>query len=285
MSDNTPPPPSNTQPTPSHPSRPSLCPLSFPNLQATPSPRRPYIQYLPPRLIAKPNGKIPSMRTTKVSKSAALILAFRAFDAGAFSARPTDHHHRTAPSVQASSHAPLPPPPPQTPPPQTPASTSSTDATRDDPHAVLGLDPTSSPPPGDFAEVQRAYRHLARRCHPDVAVGPDATPREREAANAYFARINEAYETLKSRRDEEEIEVVIMGGNFATTGRERLERRVTYKTSEKIRQANPNRVNTDRILELRDRGNLRGKNWSDPGEFEVPQGGRHNGDFGPPRRW
>ena len=145
MSDNTPPPPSNTQQTPSHPSRLSLCPLSFPNLQATPSPRRPYIQYLPPRLIAKPNGKIPSMRTTKVSKSAALILAFRAFDAGAFSARPTDHHHRTAPSVQASSHA---PPPPQTPPPQTPASTSSTDATRDDPHAVLGLDPTSSPPPG-----------------------------------------------------------------------------------------------------------------------------------------
>jgi len=118
------------------------------------------------------------MRTTKVSKSAALILAFRAFDAGAFSARPTDHH-RTAPSVQASSHAPPPPP-------QTPASSSSTDATRD-PHAVLGLDRTS--PPGDFAEVQRAYRHLARRYHPDVSVGPDATPREREMANADFARI------------------------------------------------------------------------------------------------
>ena len=122
-----------------------------------------------------------------------------------------------------------------------------------------------------------------------MAVGPDATPREREMANADFARINEAYETLKSRRDEEEIEVVVMGGNFATaTGggrKQRLDRRVTYKTSEKIRQANPNRVNTDMILELRDRGNLKGKNWSDPGEFEVPRGGRHNGDFGPPRRW
>jgi hypothetical protein len=146
---------------------------------------------------------------------------------------------------------------------------------------VLGLDRTS--PPGDFAVVQRAYRHLARRYHPDAAVGPDATHEERERANVDFARINEAYEALKSRRDEEEIEVVIMGGNFATGGK-RLERRVTYKTSEKIRQANPNRVNTDRILELRDRGNLKGKNWSDPGEFEVPEGGRHNGDFGPPRR-
>lgn len=145
------------QQTPSHPSRPSLCPLSFPNLQATPSPRRPH---LPPRLIAKPNGKIdPSMRTTKVSKSAALILAFRAFDAGAFSARPTDHHHRTAPSVQASSHA---PPPPQTPPPQTPASTSSTDATRDDPHAVLGLDRTSSPPPPGTSRKSNARIGISR---------------------------------------------------------------------------------------------------------------------------
>ena len=54
MSDNTPPPPSNTQQTPSHPSRPFLCPLSFPNLHATPSPT---VQYLPPRLITKPNGK------------------------------------------------------------------------------------------------------------------------------------------------------------------------------------------------------------------------------------
>ena len=206
------------------------------------------------------------MRTTQVSK-AALILAFRAFDAGAFSARPTDH--RAAPS-DASSYAP-PPPPPQTP-------ASSTDAR--DPHAVLGLDRTS--PRGDFAEVQRAYRDLARRYHPDAAVGPDATPEERERANVDFARINEAYEALKSRRDEEEIEVVIMGGNFATGKRDR---RVKYKTSEKIRQANPNKVNCDRILELRDRGNLKGRNWSDPGEFEYPQGGRHNGDFGPPRRW
>jgi hypothetical protein len=190
------------------------------------------------------------MRITKVSKAAGLTLAFRWFYAAAFSERPTDH--RAAPS----------------------------DASSRDPHAVLGLDRTA--PPKDFAEVQRAYRNLARRYHPDAAVGPDATPEERERANFDFARISEAYEDLKSRRDEEEIEVVIMGGNFATGKRDR---RVKYKTSEKIRQANPNRVNYDRILELRDRGNLKGRNWSDPGEFEYPQGGRHNGDFGPPRRW
>ena len=63
------------------------------------------------------------------------------------------------------------------------------------------------------------------------------------------------------------------------------DRRVKYKTSEKIRENNPNRINYDRILELRDRKNLKGRNWSDPGEYEYQQGGRHNGDFGPPRRW
>ena len=66
---------------------------------------------------------------------------------------------------------------------------------------------------------------------------------------------------------------------------EKRDRRVKYKTSEKIRQNNPNRVNYDRILELRNRSNLKGRNWSDPGEYEYEQGGRHNGDFGPPRRW
>ena len=58
-----------------------------------------------------------------------------------------------------------------------------------------------------------------------------------------------------------------------------------YKTSEKIRQSNPNRIDYDRILELQRRSNLKGTNWSDPGEYEYQQGGRHNGDFGPPRRW
>ena len=82
----------------------------------------------------------------------------------------------------------------------------------DNSYTLLGFDYLS--PPKDFALVQRAYRNLARQYHPDVVVGPDATEEEREKANINFMRINEAYEDIKSRKDEEEIEVVIMGGNF-----------------------------------------------------------------------
>ena len=151
-----------------------------------------------------------------------------------------------------------------------------------DPHMVLGLDRSSKP---TEADVQRAYRELAKKFHPDIVVGPDATPDERREANEYFALINEAYNDIKSRQDEEEIEVVIMGGNFAAGKRDK---RVTIKTSEKIRQANPSRVNYDQILQNRDRRNVKGRNWNDPEELEktqFSQGGRHNGDFGPPRRW
>ena len=82
----------------------------------------------------------------------------------------------------------------------------------DNSYTLLGFDYLS--PPKDFALVQRAYRNLARQYHPDVVVGPDATEEERNKANVDFMRINEAYEDIKSRKDEEEIEVVIMGGNF-----------------------------------------------------------------------
>ena len=50
--------------------------------------------------------------------------------------------------------------------------------------------------------------------------------------------------------------MVIMGGNFATGKRDR---RVTIKTSEQIRDANPNRVNYDVILQNRNRSNLMGR--------------------------
>ena len=113
-------------------------------------------------------------------------------------------------------------------------------------------------------------------------MGPDATNEEREAANQDFIRINTAYEDLKSRQDEEEIEVVMMGGNF---GQGKRDRRVKYKTSEKIRDQNPNKVNYNRIVELQERKNLKARSWRDPGEFDYQQGGRHNGDFGPVRRW
>ena len=82
----------------------------------------------------------------------------------------------------------------------------------DNSYTLLGFDYLS--PPKDFALVQRAYRNLARQYHPDVVVGPDASEEERTKANMDFMRINEAYEDIKSRKDEEEIEVVIMGGNF-----------------------------------------------------------------------
>ena len=80
---------------------------------------------------------------------------------------------------------------------------------------VLGIDRSSKP---TDADIQRAYRELARKFHPDIVVGPDATVDERREANEYFAQINEAYENLKSKQDEEEIEIVIMGGNFAAVG-------------------------------------------------------------------
>ncbi|KAL9182541.1 hypothetical protein ACHAXT_013193 [Thalassiosira profunda] len=191
---------------------------------------------------------------------AALLVTGLVHDVGAFSAQP---HDRPPPST---SNQPFAKPPPLT--------------ASDDPHTLLGLDRLS--PPKDFAVVQRAYRTMARTYHPDVAVGPDASPEERERANFDFARINEAYEDLKARKDEESFEVVIMGGNFAQGKRDK---RVQYKTSEKIRQSNPNRVNYDRIVELQKRKNLKGRSWRDPGEYDYGQGGRHNGDFGPVRRW
>mmetsp|Transcript_7548 Transcript_7548/g.18730 ORF Transcript_7548/g.18730 Transcript_7548/m.18730 type:complete len:206 (+) Transcript_7548:120-737(+) len=203
---------------------------------------------------------------TKPSRIVAVIIASMAIHAGAFSAQPPSEQRppRSAEEHQHQRQPQLSQPIPAT----------------DNPYTLLGFDRLS--PPKDFTVIHRAYRNLAKRHHPDVAVGPDATLEERERANSDFARISEAYEGLKARQDEEEVEVVIMGGNFAAGKRDR---RVKYKTSERIRQNDPTRVNYDKILELRERQNLKGRNWSDPGEYEFSQGGRHNGDFGPPRRW
>jgi molecular chaperone DnaJ len=51
-------------------------------------------------------------------------------------------------------------------------------------YVILGLEPGASP-----AEIKRAYRRLARRYHPGINPGD-------RAAEAMFARIAEAYETL-----------------------------------------------------------------------------------------
>jgi hypothetical protein len=57
-----------------------------------------------------------------------------------------------------------------------------------DPHAVLGLDPGASP-----EEVQRAYRALAKRFHPD---------RAGEAAGELMISINAAHDLLLGRLEE-----------------------------------------------------------------------------------
>jgi hypothetical protein len=57
-----------------------------------------------------------------------------------------------------------------------------------DPHAVLGLEPGASP-----QEVQRAYRGLAKRFHPD---------RAGEAAGELMISINAAYDLLRDGLEE-----------------------------------------------------------------------------------
>ena len=117
---------------------------------------------------------------------------------------------------------------------------------------------------------------VPQRCTPLYS-----SPEERAAACETFARLNAAYEDLKARQDEEEFEMVMMGGNFGAGEGRSGHRRVKYKTSDKIRESNPNRVNYNRIDELRERKNLKATHWKDEGY----QWNRHNGDFGPPRRW
>jgi hypothetical protein len=58
-----------------------------------------------------------------------------------------------------------------------------------DPHAVLGLEPGASPD-----AVQRAYRALAKRFHPD---------RAGEAAGEMMISINAAYDLLRERLEQE----------------------------------------------------------------------------------
>ena len=58
-----------------------------------------------------------------------------------------------------------------------------------DPHAVLGLEPGASP-----EAVQRAYRALAKRFHPD---------RAGEAAGEMMISVNAAYDLLRDRLEQE----------------------------------------------------------------------------------
>mmetsp|Transcript_16332 Transcript_16332/g.31872 ORF Transcript_16332/g.31872 Transcript_16332/m.31872 type:complete len:203 (+) Transcript_16332:86-694(+) len=137
------------------------------------------------------------------------------------------------------------------------------------PHTILGFDPLS--PPTDFRLIHSAYKTLAKRYHPDVAVGPDAPSHERQLANVEFARINQAYETLKRRKDEQVLEMTVMVNGKKYT------QKVT--TSEEIRKNDPNRIRYEMILENRKRHSPV-RSWSDQKYDYEP---RHNGDFGPRR--
>lgn len=80
----------------------------------------------------------------------------------------------------------------------------------------------------------------------------------------------------KARQGEETFEIIVMGNG-------RVEKQY-YTTSEEKRKSDPDRVNFERIVEIRENfPNVKRKNWSD-GKYKHPPGGRHNGDFGPIRR-
>ncbi|HEY4094720.1 MAG TPA: J domain-containing protein [Baekduia sp.] len=73
-----------------------------------------------------------------------------------------------------------------------------------DPHAVLGLEPGASP-----EDVQRAYRGLAKRFHPD---------RAGEAAGEMMISINAAYDLLRDRLEEEQGARVAAGAGAGAVG-------------------------------------------------------------------
>ncbi|MCC6527417.1 MAG: J domain-containing protein [Polyangiaceae bacterium] len=63
------------------------------------------------------------------------------------------------------------------------------------PHEILGVEPDAPQ-----ADIQRAYRRLAREYHPDRMEG--MAPELRELAERRMAEINAAYEHLRRARPE-----------------------------------------------------------------------------------
>lgn len=69
----------------------------------------------------------------------------------------------------------------------------------DDPLILLGLE---SSPSSTLEEIKVAYKAKVKMYHPD-RLGLDATSEEREKFGDYFKRINEAFELLKKREDDD----------------------------------------------------------------------------------
>jgi curved DNA-binding protein CbpA len=82
------------------------------------------------------------------------------------------------------------------------------------PFTLLGLSVAAS-----FDAIRRAYKEKVKVYHPDIVVGPDASPEERKEANWDFARINAAYDILKRRENEEvyEYEMFVDGKRVTKT--------------------------------------------------------------------
>ena len=60
-------------------------------------------------------------------------------------------------------------------------------------YAILGLSPNAS-----IDEVQRAYRHLAKRNHPDLMRAKGYSEEEIAEAAEYMSKINAAYSRIKA---------------------------------------------------------------------------------------
>ena len=115
-------------------------------------------------------GKIQLRRRASCIILASFVVVLSLFDdAAAFSAQPPQPSNHRSPCDAFASSPPI----------------NAPKQNIRDPHMVLGIDRSSKP---TDADIQRAYRELARKFHPDIVVGPDATVDERREANEYFAQ-------------------------------------------------------------------------------------------------
>eukprot|EP00804_Cyclotella_cryptica_P011772 CCRYP_011371-RA/>CCRYP_011371-RA protein AED:0.05 eAED:0.04 QI:0/-1/0/1/-1/0/1/0/143 len=139
------------------------------------------------------------------------------------------------------------------------------------PYALLGFDWLN--PPSDFTLVHKAYKTMAKLYHPDRIVGPDGTTEERQLANVDFARINSAYEKLKSKQSEEVLDYIVYVDGT------KVNRYVTIHSESYYKD--PTRPNYKRIIEMsryRER-HPKKKMWYDERhDYDKP---RHNGEWAP----